>query len=294
LHGGYERLGPINFAGFRIQAIDGGGMPEDELALAADFIDHRRGITGLGGRQFLPNDVAGVLVESDGDAILAARQADEAAAVNERMAREAPMGHGAIEQLGQIFVPDLLPFGRVQTHQVAHGAEGINLIAVHHGRAARSGGVANFIRTGIIVDPELFASLGVEAEHALGPLHARLREGRGGVFDLVAPDPIGDEDLALGDRRPRITLIDRLPPQDVRPGRREFLDDAGFAPDAIALGPQPLRPVVGSHGLRKETTQSRAEAHSPHHERRPPGDEIDAITIDAARGKMNERILRTA
>jgi len=51
-------------------------MPDDKLALAAGFVDHRRTVTGLAGRQRTPDLLAGVLVECHGRRALAADHTD--------------------------------------------------------------------------------------------------------------------------------------------------------------------------------------------------------------------------
>ena len=48
-HGGkrLDRYGPVKFARFRVQATDGVAMPDQQMPLAVDFVDHRRRVTGL-------------------------------------------------------------------------------------------------------------------------------------------------------------------------------------------------------------------------------------------------------
>src|ERR1051325_7293666 len=141
-------------------------MPEDELPFAADLVDHRRRITGLVGREGLPDFLAGVLVEGDRDRALAADQADEAIAVEERMAGEAPHRNGEIILLEQVLRPEHGPLVSIVTVEMPHGAERVDLAAGDKGRGARAGGVADLIGAIVFVLPDDLAVGFVQAEDA--------------------------------------------------------------------------------------------------------------------------------
>src|SRR5437899_12969741 len=55
-HAGLHRqfFGPVQFSRLRIEAIDGFGMPNDELTLAAGLDNNRRAIAWLLGRKSVP------------------------------------------------------------------------------------------------------------------------------------------------------------------------------------------------------------------------------------------------
>src|SRR5437762_12417477 len=63
-------------------------VPDDELSLAARFIDHWRAITLGLGRQRFPQLFAGILMEGDHDAAFAAYQADQFFEIGRASCRE--------------------------------------------------------------------------------------------------------------------------------------------------------------------------------------------------------------
>src|SRR5262249_16168953 len=94
---------------------------------------------------------------------------------------------------------------------------------------------------------ELLAGGFVEAENAL---------------DFRGVQVVGDVDAALRDDRPRVPVSDSCVPADRKPGRGDAVDDAGFAPDAVALRPAPLRPVIstGVDDSQKQRGERREQA----------------------------------
>ena len=60
-------------------------MPDDELPLATDFEDDRRGIADFIRGEGVPKDLTGVAVKGDDALFLAADQADDLVAVHERV-----------------------------------------------------------------------------------------------------------------------------------------------------------------------------------------------------------------
>ena len=83
-------LGPIFFAGFRIDRRHGIRPHQDQLPLAARFNNRWWRIALLWRRQVVPDLLAGVLVECDRMRAVAAGHADQLVAVDERVARITP------------------------------------------------------------------------------------------------------------------------------------------------------------------------------------------------------------
>jgi len=91
---------------------------------------------------------------------------------------------------------------------------------------------------------------------------------------------VGDINPALGHDRPRVAAADARAPADGRAVGGEFLDDAGFAPDRVAVGAEPLRPVLGEQRVAGKTPGAgRAQMKAPNrvhesrlHHPRAPGD----------------------
>src|SRR5437867_2888811 len=69
---------------------------------------------------------------------------------------------------------------------------------------------------------------------------------------------IGDEDSPLCHDRARVTVADPCPPADLEPGSSNRFENAGFAPNAITMGPAPLRPVVGSQSSRPQQSDNQS------------------------------------
>ena len=100
------------------------------------------------------------------------------------------------------------------------------------------------IHAGVGVRPERFTGGAIEAAYTL--------LGRGFV------DAIREVNAITGDRRTAVAGADRGGPDRLQLGAGEFLDDAGLTPDAIALRPAPLRPIVGRE-RRRAAHQERGE-----------------------------------
>src|SRR5262249_3054375 len=89
----YERDGPVLLAGVGVEADDGGGVPDDQLFLAADVDEARAAVAGLLDVEGLPELLAGGGVETDDGAALAADDTVEALADDEGVAAKAPGRH---------------------------------------------------------------------------------------------------------------------------------------------------------------------------------------------------------
>ena len=81
------------------------------------------------------------------------------------------------------------------------------------------------------------------------------------TFDLRIKLMIGDEDASLCDHWPRVTGAYSRTPADLKSRDRNGVEDATLTPDAIAVRPVPLRPIVGAHvdGLQ----QGQGNCHRP-------------------------------
>src|SRR5262249_3036002 len=151
----------------------------------------------------------------------------------DRVSGETPLRHLPLVFLAQFLAPDW-PAGRyVEAGEVAHRAEGVDLAAADRRRAPRPGRVGNLVVAVVFVLPQVPAGLRVEAVDAF--LAATLAFLAGvGVLALGAV-VVEDEPGAVGHGRPRVPAGDRLPPDDRRPAGREFLDQPGLAPHAVAF-----------------------------------------------------------
>src|ERR1043166_4544744 len=107
-------------------------MPENELSSAARFVDHRRTVAGLFGRQGAPKLFACVLVERDDRAALARSQADQFLSVNQWVPGEPPERCLDTQFLLKIVRPKNFAVARVEAKEVSFGPE-----RIHFALAAR-------------------------------------------------------------------------------------------------------------------------------------------------------------
>src|SRR5262249_5348277 len=71
--------------------------------------------------------------------------------------------------------------------------------------------------------------------------------GGKGIFRILhafGQNAVGDVNTVLDDRGAGVAAAERRPPADLGAAGRELVEDARLAPNAVALGPQPLRPIV--------------------------------------------------
>src|SRR5581483_3658524 len=106
----------------------------------------------------------------------------------------------------------------------------------------RAGRVADAVGAVVLVLPDHPAGLLVQAQDALAAGDLVTGEGVGRVARSLRQHAVDDVDLTARDRRAGVAAADRRFPKNLRPARGELLDDAGLAPDAVALRPEPLRP----------------------------------------------------
>jgi hypothetical protein len=266
-------------------------MPDDELARAGEVVDHRRRVARLARREVLPDLLASVLVEGDDRRALAAYQANEPIAVDERMSGEAPERHFNLVFLEQILGPENVPL-EVEAVELPHRAEGVDLVAGDDRRGARSGGVADVVGRLVFVLPQDLAGHLVQTQHAFLAVHTTAAEGALGVLGPLGEHAIGDEDSAVRDGGTGVALGDGRAPAHLGTAGGELGDEAGLAPDAVALGAEPLRPIVGRGGRRehqggKEPTHGQTTKTHAQLLRDVDG---KVVTIDAAGRKVIDMI----
>src|SRR5438876_8214288 len=102
------------FAGRRVEAVNGLRVPDDELARAAGRDNCRGAITDLRSGQVLPNLSARVFVERDDFAAVAASEANEPIAVEERRSREPPDRNAGAIVCHEVLCPDLAARFRIE------------------------------------------------------------------------------------------------------------------------------------------------------------------------------------
>src|SRR6266478_2261560 len=239
------RFGPVDFARFRIEPVDLFAIPDNELALAAGFIDHWGTIARLLSSQGVPNLLAGVLVESDGGGVFAANDANQLLAVQERMRREAPYRRFDFVFLLEIERPNLLTFLGIQAIEIAFRAKRVDFLVVNNRRCSGSGGIRDRIGTVIFFGPKDSAVGFIEADNAFLARDVAAGKVIGGFFSVGGELTIHEVDATLSHGRAAVARTDLLSPAHLRPALGELVDDAGFAPDAVSLRTEPLRPIVG-------------------------------------------------
>src|SRR5262245_46474328 len=108
--------------------------------------------------------------------------------------------------------------------------------------------------------PQHMAVRVVEAEDALFSCErAALIEAAFRRLVSLGQDPIGQVDPAVRHRWSGVAAADFRAPAHGRPAFGKFVEEARFAPDAIALRPEPLRPIVGT-GRRRRGNDGEAKA----------------------------------
>jgi hypothetical protein len=150
------------------------------------------------------------------------------------------------EILQEIATPQHAPIAGIEAQQVAHGAQGEDSTAGHEGRGARAGGIRNPVRTVLGVFPNPGAGARVEAQHPFISRDDWSRTFAGFALRRFALQAIEQVEPVSHDCGTRVTAVDIRAPEDGRAAGRERFDDAGLAPDSVALRTHPLGPVVGA------------------------------------------------
>src|SRR5438552_5489851 len=128
---------------------------------------------------------------------------------------------------------------------MAVSAQRIDFAIVHDWRCSRPSRISEIVGTFLFMFPKNFAIGFVQAEHPFAAGNFAALERIAGVRAFRSEQAVGDVHTALGNCRPGIAAANRSPPLDRRAVRRKFLDDSRFAPDAITLRTEPLRPIAG-------------------------------------------------
>src|SRR5262245_16311106 len=101
----------MRFARFRIKAVEGIDMPDEELSRASRFDDRGWRIPRLSGRQCVPDFLAGVFVEGIRNAAFSADDANQFLAVDQRVPAKSPNRSFGFEITLEILVPEDRSFG---------------------------------------------------------------------------------------------------------------------------------------------------------------------------------------
>lgn len=220
-------------------------MPDDELALAASSDERGRAIAGFLGGEGVPDFLAAVRVEGDGGGIRTADEANQLFAIKQRIGGKSPEWRGDVVILFEVVCPKDFSILRIEAEQVAFGAERVDLAIADERCGTRSGGITYGVRTIVFVLPKNFAVGFVETEDAFGAGDFATLKGIAGVGGILGELAIDDVHATFGDRRPRIACADGCAPTNGGTFGRKFFNDALFAPDGIAFGAEPLRPIIG-------------------------------------------------
>ena len=160
------------------------------------------------------------------------------------MATKSPDWRGHTVFFLKVFAPEHRPTNGMQTGEVALGAEGVNFSSGNRGRATRTSGIGDCIGAFILVLPEKFSTRSIEAEHTLAAhrFSAIIRA----VHEIAFPSVVvGEIDAIVGNGRTGIATLHAHPPLHRQACWRDRRHNARFPPHPIAIGPHPLRPIVG-------------------------------------------------
>ena len=201
----------------------------DELAGAVVVGGNHRGILrAVREILALPDRLAGLLIERDDRAAASTGSADDLVAVHQYRFGVTPARSPAAEGLHRLF-PDHFPIRDFRANQIAPTAQGIDVIAIHGGRAARAVAPAVLENLADLRRPKLLAILDAHGDELL----AAVADAHG--EELAAHDGIA------GVTEPGIFENPELLRSAFRPGFQQALLGA----DVIAVRPAPLGPVGG-------------------------------------------------
>src|SRR5579875_460771 len=142
---------------------------------------------------------------------------------------------------------------------MAHRAEGVNPSVADKRRGTRSIGIGNLVGAIVLMFPQEFASLLVEAENAFLARNWRIAEGIVRIFHAFGEKAIRDINAPVGNDGTGVTGADRRPPADLGAVCGKFIEDIVFAPDGIALRSEPLRPIISTNGSGQNQQKSRKQ-----------------------------------
>src|SRR5205807_3601480 len=173
-------------------------MPDNELPALADLVNHGRAVTGLTRLQCPPQFLAGVLVESSNQAILAAHEANELITVNQGMSCKSPGRHAGAIVFDKVLGPQDLAGRNIEAKQMAHGSQRVDLVTRNNWCRPRSGCVADFVGGIVGLLPDYSPVSLIQAKDAFFPRNRVLRESALWVLDAFGQNSIRDKVSALG------------------------------------------------------------------------------------------------
>ena len=167
-------------------------MPDDQLASAAEFIDHRRTISSAGIIQRSPDLLTGNFIEADHKSIFhTADQCDDLISVNKRRRRHAPDGQLCAIVFGEVFLPKDRAIDHVHTKHVALSSDEVDSIFINNRSCPRARGITDGVSSKVLMLPKLFSSLRIEAQQPL---------------ELTVHNTIRQEDSSIRNGRPRVSF----------------------------------------------------------------------------------------
>src|SRR5690242_11513337 len=125
----------------------------------------------------------------------------------------------------------------------------------------------------------------VEAEHTFIPGNLAARKSVWGILRVFRQLTIHDVHTAIRHGWPGVTSAHRNTPSEVQAIRGKSFNDAVLAPDAVALRPQPLWPIVGaSHwGSEQQGGEMQREQASPQRQEIHSKQELSKQTMERQR-----------
>ena len=185
---------------------------------------------------------------------LAAGDADQLVAVDERMAGIAPQRRLRVVFLGQILLPDDVARIGLEADEIAFAAERVDLVAIDDRRAPRPGRVGNRVLHRVLVMPHLLPV--ASSRHSTRSMPVNSLRSKLSTFTFVVGHVVGDEHL-VRQRRPGPAYPPATGTRHTTcgPPSGNFSTQPVLAPHVVALRPHPLRPIVGACDVAKVTKQ---------------------------------------
>src|SRR5262249_35484769 len=152
-------------------------------------------------RQTPPQLLARVLVKCDRDRAVAADDADEALAVEQRMSGESPVLWLGTVLVDEIALPERFTGLGVEATQIAHRAERVHFAAGHARRRPRPGGIGDAVLAVVFVLPDDVAGGLVQAQNSLAPGQIASGESIRRITRARLEQSVRDVNAAAGDGR---------------------------------------------------------------------------------------------
>ena len=180
-------------------------------------------------------------------------------APHQRMPGEPPDRRLHPVLLFEILLPKHLARFRVQAEQIPLRTQRVDPVAIHRGCGAWAGRITDRVTAFVLVHPKFAPGFLVETNHPLRPRNHAAVELVVRVRCALGQLPIHDEHSSIGHRRPGVTAPDRHTPIHLWPALGKFFEDARLAPNAVPLGPKPLRPIRRHSRQAKHLAKRQAE-----------------------------------